>query len=156
MVHRHHAAGADADTVRALSGRLSGLSVALHSKSGLYGAFVWALRALNSKKRGFWPGRTVSRRTSLSTCVCRPRAPSAAPARFRNFLSSLPRFLALASCHWFFATQDRDDLRLLGILDFLHHALETVRPWQREDLSSKPGFRRVGLELASWPSSFTE
>jgi hypothetical protein len=40
------------DTVRALSERLSGLSV-FHSKSLLYGAFVWARRVLNSQKRRF-------------------------------------------------------------------------------------------------------
>jgi hypothetical protein len=35
--------------VRARPGRLSALSIS-HSKSGLYGAFVWARRALNSQK----------------------------------------------------------------------------------------------------------
>jgi hypothetical protein len=39
-------------TVRALSGRLSGLSVS-HSKSVLYGVWVWARRVLNSQKRRF-------------------------------------------------------------------------------------------------------
>ena len=39
-------------TVRAPSGRLSALSVS-HSKSVLYGGFVWARRALNSPKRRF-------------------------------------------------------------------------------------------------------
>ena len=38
-------------------GRLSGLSV-FHSKSVLYGAFVWARRALNDPKRRF-PARAV-------------------------------------------------------------------------------------------------
>ena len=44
-------------TVRARPGRLSALSVS-HSKSILYGAFVWACRALNSSKRRF-PARAV-------------------------------------------------------------------------------------------------
>jgi hypothetical protein len=39
-------------TVRACAGRLSGLSVS-HSKSFLYGAFVWARRALSRSKRRF-------------------------------------------------------------------------------------------------------
>jgi hypothetical protein len=43
-------------TVRALPGRLSGLSVS-HSKSVLYGAFVWARRALSQKRR--FPARTA-------------------------------------------------------------------------------------------------
>jgi hypothetical protein len=41
-----------AETVRLLPGRLSALSVS-HSKSVLYGAFVWVCRALNSPKRRF-------------------------------------------------------------------------------------------------------
>jgi hypothetical protein len=45
------------DPVRATSGRLSALRVFL-SKSILYGAFVWARRALNSQKRRF-PARAV-------------------------------------------------------------------------------------------------
>jgi hypothetical protein len=40
------------ETVRARPGRLSGLSVS-HSKSVLYGVFVWARRVLNSPKRWF-------------------------------------------------------------------------------------------------------
>ena len=39
-------------TVRTLPGRLSALSV-FHSKSVLYGIFVWARRALNHRKRRF-------------------------------------------------------------------------------------------------------
>ena len=39
-------------TVRAAQGRLSALSV-FHRKSVLYGASVWARRALNSQKRWF-------------------------------------------------------------------------------------------------------
>jgi hypothetical protein len=39
-------------TVRARPGRLGGLRIS-HSKSVLYGAFVWACRALNSQKRRF-------------------------------------------------------------------------------------------------------
>ena len=39
-------------TVRALPGRLRALSV-FHSKSILYGAFVWARRALKHQKRRF-------------------------------------------------------------------------------------------------------
>ena len=46
------------DTVRARRGRLSALSVFL-LKSILYGAFVWARRALNSEKRRF-PARAVA------------------------------------------------------------------------------------------------
>ena len=45
-------------TVRAHLGRLSALSV-FHSKSVLYGAFVWACRALNRKKWRF-PARAGS------------------------------------------------------------------------------------------------
>jgi hypothetical protein len=53
-------------TVRAALGRLSALSVSLcKSISGLYGAFVWARRALNSQKRRVsGPGRARSRRRS--------------------------------------------------------------------------------------------
>ena len=40
------------DTVRAALGRLSALSVFL-CESVLYGAFVWARRALNGRKRRF-------------------------------------------------------------------------------------------------------
>jgi hypothetical protein len=40
--------------VPALPGRLSALRV-LHSKSTLYGAFVWACRMLNGPKRRFPP-----------------------------------------------------------------------------------------------------
>ena len=39
-------------TVRAAQGRLSGLIVS-HNKSVFNGAFVWARRALNSRKRRF-------------------------------------------------------------------------------------------------------
>jgi hypothetical protein len=46
-------------SVRAVPGRLSGLSVFL-CKSVLYGAFVWARWALNSQKRLF-PARAVYR-----------------------------------------------------------------------------------------------
>ena len=48
--------------VRARRGRLSALSVS-HSKSVLYGGFVWARRALNSQKRRFLapPGRCGTR-----------------------------------------------------------------------------------------------
>ena len=42
----------DGFTVRAVPGRLSAISV-FHSKSVLYGAFVWARRALNGRKRRF-------------------------------------------------------------------------------------------------------
>jgi hypothetical protein len=45
-------------TVRAISGRLSGLSV-LHSKSTFYGAFVLRCRARNSPKRWVWSGQGV-------------------------------------------------------------------------------------------------
>ena len=45
-------------TVRARRGRLIGLSVFL-CKSVLYGAFVWACRALNSQKRRFPAGAVV-------------------------------------------------------------------------------------------------
>jgi hypothetical protein len=47
-----------AASVRAVPGRLSALSVFL-CKSVLYGAFVWARRALNSRKRRF-PARAVA------------------------------------------------------------------------------------------------
>jgi hypothetical protein len=40
-------------SVRACPGRLSALCI-FHRKSVLYGAFVWARRALNGKKRRFW------------------------------------------------------------------------------------------------------
>jgi hypothetical protein len=40
------------ETVRAVAGRLSALSVS-HSESVLYGALVWARRGLNSQKRRF-------------------------------------------------------------------------------------------------------
>ena len=59
-------------TVRALPRRSSALSIS-HSKSVLYGAFVWARRALNRQKRRFlvrralsgrWRGRCVSHRGS--------------------------------------------------------------------------------------------
>ena len=46
------------DTVRALPGRLSALSV-FRFKSVLYGAFVWARRALKHQKRRF-PARAVA------------------------------------------------------------------------------------------------
>jgi hypothetical protein len=52
-------------SVRARPGRLSALSV-FHSKSFLYGAVVWARRALNSQKRRFW-GRAVSPRAAPRT-----------------------------------------------------------------------------------------
>jgi hypothetical protein len=45
-------------TVRARPGRLSALSVS-HSKSGLYGAFVWGRRALNRKNGGSRPGQVL-------------------------------------------------------------------------------------------------
>jgi hypothetical protein len=45
--------------VRALPGRLSALGV-FHSKSPLYGAFVWARRALISPKRRFPAGQWMS------------------------------------------------------------------------------------------------
>jgi hypothetical protein len=47
----------DVWTVRAVPGRLSAISIFLY-KSGLYGAFVWARRALNRRKRRF-PARAV-------------------------------------------------------------------------------------------------
>jgi hypothetical protein len=53
-----------AATVRAAQGRLSGLSVS-HRKSVLYGAFVWARRALNkstSQNGGFRPGQGLGHR----------------------------------------------------------------------------------------------
>jgi hypothetical protein len=52
-------------TVRALLGRLSALSVS-HSKSVLYGAFVWVRRALTSPERRFLarPGSWKPRRTT--------------------------------------------------------------------------------------------
>jgi hypothetical protein len=46
--------------VRALAGRLSALGVS-HRKSILYGAFVWARRALNGRKRRF-PTRAASKK----------------------------------------------------------------------------------------------
>ena len=49
---RRISAELSAAAVRARPGRLSGLSVS-HSKSVLYGAFVWARRALSSQKRRF-------------------------------------------------------------------------------------------------------
>jgi hypothetical protein len=47
-----HADGSLFNTVRARPGRVSALSV-FHSESVLYGAFVWARRALNGPKRRF-------------------------------------------------------------------------------------------------------
>ena len=59
--------------VRALPGRLSALSVS-HSKAGLYGAFVWARRALDGPfrwfRRGQGPGRySCVRLSSVYTLV---------------------------------------------------------------------------------------
>jgi hypothetical protein len=72
-----------AQTVRVRSGRLGGPSVS-HSKSGLYGAYEWTHRALNSRKRLFpGPGRydaTARRRSSRrSSGARRPCGASAAP-----------------------------------------------------------------------------
>ena len=67
-------------TVRARPERLSALSVS-HSKSILYGAFVWVRRALNSPKRRFPapPGSTA--RTSPATAASAPSTPAARRAR---------------------------------------------------------------------------
>jgi hypothetical protein len=46
----------DVVTVRAHSGRLSTLCVS-HSRSGLYGAFVWVCRHLTVQNGGFRPGQ---------------------------------------------------------------------------------------------------
>jgi hypothetical protein len=56
-------AGTIALTVRAHPGRLNGFGV-LRSKSVLYGAFVWARRALNHQKRRF-PARAGARQLRL-------------------------------------------------------------------------------------------
>ena len=55
-------------TVRARSGRLSALC-AFHSKSDLFGAFVWACRALNTPKWWF-PARAVPLLAELSVREC--------------------------------------------------------------------------------------
>ena len=63
-------AGATASsTVRARAGRLSTLSV-FHSKSLLYGAFVWSRRALNGPNRRFpgWAVRTTGVLTFYAHC----------------------------------------------------------------------------------------
>jgi hypothetical protein len=57
--------------VRARRGRSSALSV-FHSKSFLYGAFVWVRRALNKQKRRF-PARAEVRRVERCACVRRLR-----------------------------------------------------------------------------------
>ena len=66
-------------TVRALSGRSSGLSV-LRSKSNFCGAFVWARRALNGQQRRVPAGQspTATRWTSRATRRC-SLPPSSAP-----------------------------------------------------------------------------
>ena len=53
-------------TVRVLPGRLSALSV-FHSKSGFFGAFVWARRTLNSHTVVSGPGSTRKRQAAPST-----------------------------------------------------------------------------------------
>ena len=54
-------------SVRALPGRLSGLSVP-HIKSVLYGAFAWARGALNSQKRWF-PARAAKILAAAAGCL---------------------------------------------------------------------------------------
>jgi hypothetical protein len=61
----HH----DRATVRAVPGRLSAISLFL-CKSGLYGAFVCARRALNSQKR-WYPARAGQREVERRRPVCR-------------------------------------------------------------------------------------
>jgi hypothetical protein len=53
--HHHHSKS----SVRARPGRLSALGVS-HSKSGLYGAFLWRAGRLNTNNGGFRPGQTGS------------------------------------------------------------------------------------------------
>jgi hypothetical protein len=65
-------------TVRTLPGCLSALSV-FHSKSVLYGVFVWARRALNRRKRRF-PARAAEERHRVDNLQqgalpCLPRPP---------------------------------------------------------------------------------
>jgi hypothetical protein len=67
--------------VRALPGRLSALSVP-HNKSGVYGAFVWARRALNSQKRHF-PARAGRPARRRLRGACAP-PPSPWAAKFRG------------------------------------------------------------------------
>jgi hypothetical protein len=62
---------------RARPGRLSALSV-FHSRLGLYGAFVWACRALNIQNRRF-PAR-AGRRPRIAACFCCKRRRRAPPA----------------------------------------------------------------------------
>ena len=53
-IHR----GVDADSARALSGRLSALSSVSHSKSVLYGALYGRAGRLTAQNGGFRPGQT--------------------------------------------------------------------------------------------------
>jgi hypothetical protein len=55
-------------------GQLSGLSVS-HSKSVLYGTFVWARRVLNNQKRRV-PARADVKRSSTSSVDARPARPA--------------------------------------------------------------------------------
>ena len=82
--------GGEALPVRARPGRLSALSVS-HSESGLYGAFVWARRALNGQKRRF-PARAVTRRRSRSSGSSRCRQPRRSAARGASRARSHCRF----------------------------------------------------------------
>jgi hypothetical protein len=76
--------GALGTTVRAARGRLSARSVFLY-KSDLYGAFVWARRALNDQNRRF-PARAVPEGPGSAADGARPTGagrppPLSAPAR---------------------------------------------------------------------------
>ena len=57
-------------SVRAVPGRLSAIRVFL-CKSVLYGAFVWARRALNSRKRRF-PARAVDASNTMTRTISPP------------------------------------------------------------------------------------
>jgi hypothetical protein len=87
-------------TVRAVPGRLSAISVFL-CKSVLYGAFVWARRALNRPKRRFPAraggpapllrrARTRARPFSIPRCVCTASALLVSTLCSRSRESRLP------------------------------------------------------------------
>ena len=89
-IHR----GVDADSVRALSGRLSALSSVFHSKSVLYGPFVRARGALNGPKRRF-PARADRR----DPRALPPRLPGALLRRcVHETLTACPSLTLVACC----------------------------------------------------------
>jgi hypothetical protein len=109
--------GSVIDAVRARPGRLSTHSVS-HSKSSLYGEFVWARRVLNSQKRRF------SARAVRPEALCAGRhrgghrdVPAARAAAEHGHLSALaapPRVLAARIGMNPIATLEKRLLNMIG------------------------------------------